>query len=31
VGNPPAEFRAFVQRAIERAATLVRIAGIEPE
>jgi len=31
VGNPPAEFRAFVQRAIERAAALVRIAGIEPE
>lgn len=31
VGQPPAEFRAFVQRAIERAAVLVRIAGIEPE
>lgn len=31
VGNPPAEFKAFVQRAIERAAALVRIAGIEPE
>jgi tripartite-type tricarboxylate transporter receptor subunit TctC len=31
VGNSPAEFKAFVQRAIERAAALVRIAGIEPE
>ena len=31
VGNPPAEFRAFVQKAIERAAVLVRIAGIQPE
>jgi len=31
VGNPPAEFRAFVQKAIARAAALVRIAGIEPE
>jgi tripartite-type tricarboxylate transporter receptor subunit TctC len=31
VGNTPAEFRTFVQRAIERAAVLVRIAGIQPE
>jgi tripartite-type tricarboxylate transporter receptor subunit TctC len=31
VGNPPVEFRAFVQKAIQRAAALVRIAGIEPE
>jgi tripartite-type tricarboxylate transporter receptor subunit TctC len=31
VGNPPAEFKAFVQKAIQRAAALVRIAGIEPE
>lgn len=31
VGNPPAEFRAFVSRAIQRASALVRIAGIEPE
>jgi tripartite-type tricarboxylate transporter receptor subunit TctC len=31
VGNSPAEFRAFVEKAIRRAAVLVRIAGIEPE
>jgi tripartite-type tricarboxylate transporter receptor subunit TctC len=31
VGQRPAEFGAFVRRAIERAAALVRIAGIEPE
>jgi tripartite-type tricarboxylate transporter receptor subunit TctC len=31
VGNAPAEFRIFVERAIKRAAALVRIAGIEPE
>ena len=31
VGNSPVEFKAFVQRAIQRAAALVRIAGIEPE
>jgi tripartite-type tricarboxylate transporter receptor subunit TctC len=31
VGQPPAEFKAFVERAIGRAAKLVRIAGIEPE
>ncbi len=31
VGNPPAEFKVFVERAIKRAAVLVRVAGIEPE
>jgi tripartite-type tricarboxylate transporter receptor subunit TctC len=31
VGNPPAEFAQFLARAIERAAELTRVAGIEPE
>ena len=31
VGNSPAEFKAFVQKAVKRYAELVRLAGIEPE
>ncbi|MGZ8154173.1 MAG: Bug family tripartite tricarboxylate transporter substrate binding protein [Burkholderiales bacterium] len=31
VGNPPAEFRAFLVRAIKRAGELTKIAGIQPE
>jgi tripartite-type tricarboxylate transporter receptor subunit TctC len=31
VGNPPAEFRAFLVRAIKRAAELTKIAGLRPE
>jgi tripartite-type tricarboxylate transporter receptor subunit TctC len=31
VGNPPAEFRKFVARSIQRYAELVKLAGIQPE
>ena len=31
VGNSPAEFKAFVERAIKRYAELVKLAGIAPE
>ena len=31
VGNAPAEFKAFVERAIKRYAEIVKIAGIQPE
>jgi tripartite-type tricarboxylate transporter receptor subunit TctC len=31
VGNPPAEFRAFLGEEIERFAEIVKLAGVEPE
>ncbi len=31
VGNSPAEFKAFVERAVKRYAELVKLAGIQPE
>lgn len=31
VGNPPAEFKTFLERAIKRYAEIVKIAGIQPE
>jgi tripartite-type tricarboxylate transporter receptor subunit TctC len=31
VGSSPADFKAFLSRAIERAAELTKIAGIRPE
>lgn len=31
VGNTPAEFKAFVQEAVNRYAELVRLAGVKPE
>ncbi len=31
VGNPPAEFRAFIEKSITRYAELVKLAGLQPE